>query len=43
MQIYPNRGKRKEDGRWVTGFFYEDTPLYAFAEDGGKEGPIDCV
>lgn len=28
MQIYPNRGKRKEDGRWVTGFFYEDTPLY---------------
>lgn len=41
MQIYPNRGKRKEDGRWVTGFFYEDTPLYAFAEDGERI-PREC-
>lgn len=41
MQIYPNRGKRKEDCRWVTGFFYEDTPLYAFAEDGERI-PREC-
>lgn len=33
MEVYPNRGKRKDNGKWVTGFFYEDTPLYVFAED----------
>lgn len=33
MGIYPNRGKRKDNGTWVTGFFYEDTPLYVFSGD----------
>lgn len=33
MTNYPYRGKRKDNGQWVNGFLYEDTPLYCFQED----------